>query len=152
MERRAFLKGTLAIATAVGLLRTTGHAVVAKPREAFAARSEMAVLTALFGDTRVIPGTAVTISAPLQAASNTAIPFKVSCDLHAVEMIAIVSADNRQPLKTYVSLFGANGYYSTRVKLERTSTVTAYVKAGGRLHAAATRIKINRGGYGVHFD
>jgi hypothetical protein len=57
-----------------------------------------------------------------------AVPYKVWCDLDGVEMIAIVTAKNRHPLNTYVSLFEADGYYSTRLRMEQTSTVTPMSK------------------------
>jgi predicted secreted protein len=152
MIRRSFLKGAISIAAGLSLLRPIESLPVPKPIDAFAARSVADVLRALFGDTRVIPGDAVKIEAPLQAVKNKAVPYKVSCDLNGVEIIAIVTANNLHPLNTYVSLFDADGYYSTRIRLEETSMVTAYVRAGGQLYSASTHIKVNRGGYGMHFN
>ena len=152
MKRRSFLKGTISIAVGLGLFRPIGSLAVPKSIDAFAARSVADVLRALFGDTRVIPSDAVKIEAPLQAMKNKAVPYKVTCDLNGVEMIAIVTANNMYPLNTYVILFDADGYYSTRIRMKETSMVTAYVKAGGQLYSASTHIKVNRGGYGMHFD
>ena len=152
MKRRSFLKGTISIAAGVGLLRPIGSLAVPEPMDSLTARSEMDVLRALFGDTRVIQSEAVKIEAPLQATKGKAIPFKVLCDLSEVEMIAILTANNRYPLNTYVRLFDADGYYSTRIRVEQTSMVTAYIKAGGELYSASTHVKVNRGGYGMHFD
>ncbi|MEN8133312.1 MAG: thiosulfate oxidation carrier protein SoxY [Pseudomonadota bacterium] len=151
MKRRSFLKGTLAIAAGFGLLRPIESLAAAEPVDAFAARSETDVLTALFENTRSTPSGAVKIKAPILAMPGKAIAFKVLCDLDGVEMIAIVTANNRHPLNTYVSLFDADGYYNTRLRLEQTSMVTAYVKTGGELYSASTYIKVSRGGYGMYF-
>jgi sulfur-oxidizing protein SoxY len=67
-------------------------------------------------------------------------------------MIAIVTRNSPAPLNTYVTLSDAEGYYSTRIRMERSSIVTAYVRASGQLYSASTYIKVNRGGYGMHFD
>ncbi|HXK55621.1 MAG: thiosulfate oxidation carrier protein SoxY [Gammaproteobacteria bacterium] len=152
MKRRSFLKGALSITAGIGLLRSPGSLAAPGPADAFAARSEESVLRILFGDARAIAGEAVRIVAPIQATRGKGTPFKVICDLNGVEMIAVVTGNNRFPLNTYVSLSGAEGYYSTRIRVERSSTVTAYVKAGGDLYSASTHIKVNRGGYGMHFE
>ena len=152
MKRRSFLTGTLSIATGIGLLMPVRSLAVPEPRDAFTARRERYVLRALFGDTQLKRSDAVKIEAPLQATKGKAIPFKVSCDLNVVEMIAILTANNRYPLNTYVSLFDADGYYSTRIRVEQTSIVTAYVKADGELYSASTHVKVNEGGYGMHFN
>ncbi len=151
MRRRSFFKGTLSIAAGVGLLRPIGSPAMSEPMDAFAARSKTDVLYALFGDTWAIPSGAVKIDAPIQAMQVRAILFKVWCDLDGVEMIAIVTANNRHPLNTYVSLFAAHGYYSTHLRIERTSIVTAYIKSGGELYSASTYIKMSLGGYGMYF-
>jgi predicted secreted protein len=150
MKRRSFLKGTISTVTGLGLLRPIVSQAAPEPIDAFSARSVADVLKALFVDTRVIPSDAVKIDAPLQATKGQAISYKVSCELGGVETIAIVTANNRHPLNTYVNLFDADGYYSTRIRLEQTSMVTAYIKTGSGLYSASTHIKVSRGGYGMH--
>lgn len=152
MKRRSFLAGTLSIAAGVGLLMPVKSLAVPESMDAFTARSERDVLRALFGDTRLKRSDAIKIDAPLQATKGKAIPFKLSCDLNEVEMIAILTVNNRYPLNTYVSLFDADGYYSTRIRVEQTSMVTACIKAGGELYSAYAHVKVNEGGYGMHFN
>jgi sulfur-oxidizing protein SoxY len=152
MKRRTFLQGTLSIVAGVGLLRPVGSLAVPEPMDAFTARSEMDVLRVLFGETKVMQSDAVKIEAPLQATGGKAIPVKVLCDLSKVDVIAVVTANNRYPLNTYVNLFDADGYYSTRIRVEQTSMVTACVRAGDALYSASTHVKVNHGGYGMHVD
>jgi sulfur-oxidizing protein SoxY len=152
MKRRSFLTGTLSLAAGISLLMPVRSLALPEPIDAFTTRSERDVLRALFGDTRFKRSDAVKIEAPLQATKGKAISFKVSCDLNEVEMIAILTENNRYPLNTYVSLFDADGYYSTRIRVEQTSMVTACIKAGGELYSASTRVKLNEGGYGMHFN
>lgn len=149
MKRRTFLKGVFSIAAALGMASPVESPAAPDPIDAFSAGSVADVLSALFGDSQVIPSDAVRIEAPLQATKGKAVSYKVSCDLNGVEMIAIVTANNRHPLNTYVSLFDADGYYSTRIKMEQTSMVTAYIKTGGGLYSASTHIKVSYGGYGM---
>lgn len=152
MKRRSFLQGTLAIAAGSGLLRPVACLASADLPDAFAARSEADVLTALFGSVDVLPGKDVRIDAPVQSMRDKATPIKVWCDLEKVSMIAIVTRYNPFPLNTYIRLFEAAGYYSTRVRLAQSSPVTAYVQADGRVYSATAQIKVTQGGYGMHVD
>jgi sulfur-oxidizing protein SoxY len=152
MKRRSFLQGTLAIAAGAGLLRPFASLASVDLPDAFAARSEADVLMALFGSTDALPGKDVRIEAPVQSMQDKATPIKVWCDLDEVTMIAIVTRRNPFPLNTYIRLFAAAGYYSTRIRLEQSSLVTAYVQAGGQVYSAAAQIKVTQGGYGMHVD
>jgi len=69
--------------------------------------------------------------------------------MDGVERIAVLTRNNRYPLNSIVRLQGAEGYYSTRVRIERSSPVLAYVKAGDKLYFAAGEVKLSRGGYGT---
>lgn len=152
MKRRSFLQGTLIIAVGAGLLRPVDSLALADPLDAFAARSEADVLRVLFGSARALPSQDVRIDAPVQSMQDKATPLKVWCDLDEVAMIAIVTQNNQYPLNTFVRLFSAAGYYSTRIRLEQTSPVTAYAQAGGRVYSASAQIKVSQGGYGMHVD
>lgn len=152
MKRRSFLQGSLVIAAGAGLLRSVDSLALAEPADAFSARSEADVVKALFGNSSVVPARDVRIEAPVQSMQDKATPLKVWCDLDDVAMIAIVTRHNRFPLNTFVRLFSAAGYYSTRIRLEQTSPVTAYVQAGDRVYSATAQIKVSQGGYGMHID
>jgi hypothetical protein len=79
MKRRSFLEGTISIAMFFGLLKPERSLAAVEPIAPFAARNEVDVIRALFGDARVIPGDAVRIAAPIQTTRGKGIPFKVSC-------------------------------------------------------------------------
>lgn len=152
MKRRTLLKGALALTAGSGLLGPIPSLALPETMEVFTATSEAQVLKTLFGEARPIPDGAVRIEAPIQAMQGKPVPVKVSCVLDHVSMIAIVTANNRYPLNTYVKLIKAGGYYSTRIRMEQSSMVTAYVMANGDLFSAAMHIKVNRGGYGMHYE
>jgi sulfur-oxidizing protein SoxY len=156
MKRRTFLRTTVAagLLAAGGIGSLFGSAAglaAARPTDAFAARSEADVVRALFGDLTATPSKAVRIiDAPYLAMRGIGVPLNVTCDLDGIETIAVVTRNNRQPLNTVIRFSGAEGYYRTRIKVERTSPVTVYVKADGRLYSASTTIKVTGGGYGIY--
>ena len=155
MQRRTLLKGTLAVgalamAARAGALGPARALVSAGPRDAFAAATEADAVRALFGNLRAVSDGALKIEAPLQVRDGQPVSVKVSTDLDSIEMIAVVTANNPNPLVTYVRVSGAVESYRTRIKVEKTSQVTAYVKAAGRLHSASAAVKVTAGGYGVN--
>lgn len=154
MKRRTFLKGTLAggvlaVASASGLLRPTEVLAAAWPKGAFDAQSEADAVKNLFGTSTAKASKAIRIKAPIQAENGRVVPYKVNAELANVESIAIVVQKNPRPLATSIELGpGTVGYYSTRIKMGKTSKVTAYVKAGGKLYSASKTIKVTVGGCG----
>jgi predicted secreted protein len=152
MKRRSFLQGSLVIAAGAGWLMPVPSRSSAVSPDAFVARSEVDVLTALFGSADALPSRDVKIEASVQSMRDKATPLKVWCDLDDVVTIAIVTRNNHFPLNTYIRLFAASGYYSTRIRLEQSSPVTAYVQAGERVYSASALIKVSQGGYGMHVD
>ena len=154
MKRRSFLQGTLAgsalaMAAGTGFLRSAEAPAAAGPVSAFAARSEADAVRSLFGAVEAMPSSAVRIKAPYVAIRGKGVPVKVWCTMDTVEVISVVAGNNRYPLTTLVNLSGADTYYSTRIRIEQNSPVTAYVKAGGRLYSASTTIRVTRGGFGM---
>jgi len=154
MKRRNFLKGTLAggvltVAAGSGLLRPTAVLAAEWPKGAFDAKSAEDAVKGLYGASSATDNAAVKLTAPLQAENGAVVPIKVDTGMAGVESIAIVVEKNPRPLATSVDLSGsATGYYSTRIKMGATSKVTAYVKAGGKLHTASTTVKVTVGGCG----
>lgn len=154
IQRRTFLRGTVALgavaaAAKAGALGPARPLVSAGPPDAFAAATEAEAVKALFGNLSATTDGALKIEAPLQV-SGQPVSVKVSTDLDGIEMIAIVAASNRHPLVTYVRVFGAIESYRTGIKVEKTSRLTAYVKAAGQLHSASATVKVTAGGYGVN--
>jgi sulfur-oxidizing protein SoxY len=152
-NRRTFLKGTLAggvvaVAAAAGLLKPTRVLAAAWPAGAFEAKSIDDALKGLYGASAVTDSTAVTIKAPLQAENGAVVPIAVSSKLPKIESIAILVKENATPLIASVALTGAEGFFSARMKMGKTSDVKVVVKSGGKLYVATQQIKVTVGGCG----
>lgn len=154
MKRRTFLKGSMAtsavaVAAAAGMLAPGRVLASAWPAAAFEADSEEAALKAFFGDAAVMDSGDVEIKAPLQAENGAVVPIKITTSLSDAESIAVVVAKNPSPHVTSLEIMdGAGGLYSSRIKMGATSPVSAYVKAGGKLHRATQEVKVTVGGCG----
>jgi sulfur-oxidizing protein SoxY len=151
--RRTFLKGTLAgslvaVAAGTGLLSPTRVLAAAWPAAAFDAKSLDDALKGLYGSPAAAASSAITIKAPIQAENGAVVPIAVSTTLPGVESIAILVAGNAQPLVASVALTGAEGYFSARMKMGKTSDVKVVVKSQGKLHQATQQIKVTVGGCG----
>jgi len=155
INRRTFLKGTVAggvvaVAAAAGLLQPTRVLAAAWPAAAFDAKSIDDALKGLYGSSATSPDAkGITIKAPLQAANGAVVPIAVSSSLPKVDSIAILVAGNPAPLVASVNLMnGAEGYFSARMKMGKTSNVQVVVRSQGKLHTASQEIKVTVGGCG----
>ena len=153
MKRRTFLKGTiassaLAVAAGAGLLRSGQVLAADWPAAAFAAKDLASATKEVFGSDGT-DSADIKIKAPLQAENGAVVPVKVETTLADVKSIAIMVAKNPTPLATKVDFSGdAVGYYSTRVKMGKTSDVVAYVNSGGKIMKASAMVKVTVGGCG----
>jgi sulfur-oxidizing protein SoxY len=153
ITRRTFLKGSLAggalaVAAAAGLLKPTRVLAASWPQAAFEAKGLDEALKGLYGSAAAADSTAITIKAPIQAENGAVVPIAVITSLPGVESIAILVKENAQPLVAVASLSGAEGYFSARMKMGKTSDVKVVVKAQGKLHTATQQIKVTVGGCG----
>jgi sulfur-oxidizing protein SoxY len=153
MHRRTFLKGTLGAATltvaaAAGLLAPARVLAAAWPKSAFEAKSMDDVAKALYGNAAGATSADIAIKAPIQAENGAVVPISVSTKLPKVDSIAILVKENPSPLVTSVELSGADGYYSARMKMGKTSDVKVYVRSDGKLYTATQQIKVTVGGCG----
>ena len=150
MNRRFFVKGMAACAAAFGLLKSVAALALEWPKAVFDTETEADAVKALFGDTPAEQSSEVAIKAPLQAENGAVVPIKVTTTLTDAETIAIMVEKNPAPFVTAVNLQPgtSGGLYSARIKMGQTSNVSAYVKAGGKLHMAAQEIKVTVGGCG----
>ena len=155
INRRTFLKGTVAggvvaVAAAAGLLQPTRVLAAAWPAAAFDAKSIDDALKGLYGSSATSPDAkGITIKAPLQAENGAVVPIAVSSSLPKVDSIAILVAGNPAPLVASVNLMnGAEGYFSARMKMGKTSNVQVVVRSQGKLHTASQEIKVTVGGCG----
>ena len=89
------------------------------------------------------------LKAPDIAENGAVVPVTVSSGIANVESIAIIVDDNPSPL-TAVFELGADAIadVSTRIKMGKTSTVLAVVKADGKLYGTQTEVKVTIGGCG----
>jgi sulfur-oxidizing protein SoxY len=123
-----------------------------QPRAAFQATDELEILRELFGSENAVPSDAITLEAPLQTMHGKGVPVTVRCTMDDIGLIAVMTRNNQQPLNTFVHLQGADGYYTTRIRLERTSPITACVRAGNTVYFASALVKVSHGGYGTHLE
>ncbi len=155
MKRRTFLRGAFAsgaltLAPVWGLLEPVSALATTRSNDAFQSTTESEVLLNLFGTANATPSDAVRIEMPLQSMYGKGAPIKVRCEMDDVDLIAILTRNNRYPLNSVLRLQGVNAYYSTRIRVERNSTIVVYVMAGDSLYSATAEVKVSHGGYGTH--
>ena len=152
-NRRVLLKSTLAvgatgIAISAGLL-TPKSVLAAWPKAAFEAKDAKAALEASLGSSSMTESGDIKLKAPDIAENGAVVPITVTSNIDNTESISVVVAENGTPLAATFNL-GANtkGFVSTRIKMAKTSDVTAVVKAGGKLYSTKKNVKVTIGGCG----
>jgi sulfur-oxidizing protein SoxY len=152
-NRRVLLKGTFAagatgIAISAGLL-TPKAVLAAWPKAAFEAKDANAALEASLGSSTTTESADVKLKAPDIAENGAVVPITVTSDIANTEAISIVVKENGTPLAATFNLGATTkGVVSTRIKMGKTSDVTAVVKAGGKLYSASKNVKVTIGGCG----
>jgi sulfur-oxidizing protein SoxY len=152
-NRRVLLKGTLAagatgIAISAGLL-TPKAVLAAWPKAAFEAKDSKAALEASLGSSATTESGDIKLKAPDIAENGAVVPVTVTSDIANTEAISIVVAENGTPLAATFNLGPTTtGFVSTRIKMGKTSDVTAVVKAGGKLYSTSKNVKVTIGGCG----
>jgi sulfur-oxidizing protein SoxY len=153
MKRRIFLKGSL-VTGALGAAVSTGllvprAALAAWSKEAFEAKDINSALSSLLGSSDLAASDKIKIKAPDIAENGAVVPISVSTTIDGVESINLLVEKNQQPLAaSFVLGAGALGDVSTRIKMGKTSSVVAVVKAGGKLHSTGKEVKVTIGGCG----
>jgi len=153
MQRRSFLKGTLAgsaVAVAVGAGLLSPRTVLAAwPKAAFEAKNVEDAMNKLFGSANNTPSGDIKIKAPDIAENGAVVPVSISTSLGKVDSIAVIAEKNGTPLASNFKL-GANAIpnVSTRIKMGKTSDVIAVVKANGKAYSARKNVKVTIGGCG----
>jgi sulfur-oxidizing protein SoxY len=154
MKRRTFLKGALAgsvlaVAAGTGLLRPSRVLAADWPQGAFGSKNIADALKNLYGDENPAESGDIEIKAPLQAENGAKVPVTVQTKLPNVESIDILVKENVQPLSGRAMLSAAAaGFFSTRIKMGKSSDVHAVVKADGKLYTTKMNIKVTVGGCG----
>jgi sulfur-oxidizing protein SoxY len=153
MKRRIFLKGSLAtgaagMAISAGLL-TPRMVLAAWPKSAFEAKTVDDAVNNLFGSSTLSGSDKIKIKAPDIAENGAVVPISVTTDIAGAESISVIVEKNATPLVASFALgTGTEGYVSTRIKMGKTSSVLAIVKAGDKLHSASKEVKVTIGGCG----
>jgi sulfur-oxidizing protein SoxY len=152
IQRRTFLKSTVAAAVlgVVGgsLLKPIKALAAEWPKAAFDSKKMEDALQSLYGTTQTTASAAIKVKAPPVAENGATVPVSVTADMPNVESIAIFVEKNPQPLAASISLNGADGFFSTQIKMGQTSPVHFVVKAGGKLYSTKAEIKVTAGGCG----
>jgi len=153
MKRRIFLKGSLAtgaigMAASAGLL-TPRASLAAWSKDAFDAKDVNSALSGLFGSSDLSGSEKIKIKAPDIAENGAVVPVSVTTDISGAESISILAEKNATPLTaSFVLGAGTEGYVSTRIKMGKTSSVIAVVKANGKLYSTGKEVKVTIGGCG----
>jgi sulfur-oxidizing protein SoxY len=152
-KRRVLLKSTLAagatgIAISAGLL-TPKAVLAAWPKAAFEAKDANAALEAALGSSASTESGDIKMKAPDIAENGAVVPITVTSDIDGSESISIVVKENGTPLAASFNMGpDTAAFVSTRIKMAKTSDVTAVVKAGGKLYSASKNVKVTIGGCG----
>ena len=152
-NRRVLLKGTFAagatgIAISAGLL-TPKAVLAAWPKAAFEAKDSKSALQAAYGSSSTAESSDIKLKAPDIAENGAVVPITITSNIANTESISIVVAKNAMPLAATFNLGATTkGFVSTRIKMGKTSDVTAVIKAGGKLYSTSKNVKVTIGGCG----
>ena len=118
------------------------------PEEAFKQKGEADAIKALYGKTAE-PSDKVKLDAPEIAENGAVVPISVATTLTDVTTISFLVADNPNALAaSYIIPPGTNPAVANRIKMAKTSNVTAIIEAGGKLYSATKEVKVTVGGCG----
>jgi sulfur-oxidizing protein SoxY len=147
MTKRAFLKGSIALLAVAALPRTLWAA--AWPTKAFDATEMNAGLRDLFG-TDVLPASdKITQKVPEIAENGAVVPVSIKTSLENVESISIVVEKNPRPIVANFEIpAGTLTDISSRIKMAKTSDVTAVIKTSNGIYSTARQVKVTIGGCG----
>jgi len=153
-SRRLILKGVSRVAlTGLGILPFGPMPALAAandkwPEDAFKAKGQADAIKALYGKSAE-PSDKVKLDAPEIAENGAVVPVSVSTTLTDVTSISFLVADNPSALAASYNIpAGTNPSVANRLKMAKTSTVTALVEAGGKLYSASKEVKVTVGGCG----
>jgi sulfur-oxidizing protein SoxY len=150
--RRLILKGAGLVAL-VGLGNLPFSVALAAandkwPEAAFTQKSEADAIKSLYGKTAE-PSDKVKLDAPEIAENGAVVPISVATTLSDVTSISILVAENPNALAaSYTIPPGTLPSVANRLKMAKTSNVTAIVEAGGKLYSATKEVKVTVGGCG----
>ncbi|MGY4255155.1 sulfur-oxidizing protein SoxY [Bradyrhizobium sp. USDA 4516] len=152
--RRMVLKGA-GVAALIGLgvipfdvPRALAAANDKYPEDAFKQKNEADAIKALYGKTAE-PSDKIKMDAPEIAENGAVVPISATTTLADVTSISFLVSENPISLvASYRIPAGTLPTVSNRIKMAKTSNVTAIVEAGGKLYSAKKEIKVTVGGCG----
>ncbi|MBR0786856.1 thiosulfate oxidation carrier protein SoxY [Bradyrhizobium iriomotense] len=118
------------------------------PNEAFKQKNEADAIKALYGKTAE-PSDKVKLDAPEIAENGSVVPISVTTTLDKVTSISFFVAENPFALAaSYKIPDGTLPGVANRLKMAKTTNVTAIVEADGKLYSATKEVKVTVGGCG----
>ena len=151
--RRLILQGAASVAL-LGLgnlpFAAPAHAAANDkyPEEAFKQKSEADAIKALYGKTAE-PSDKIKLDAPEIAENGGVVPISVTTTLDKVTSISFFVAENPSALAaSYKIPDGTVPSVANRLKMAKTTNVTAIVEADGKLYSATKEVKVTVGGCG----
>jgi sulfur-oxidizing protein SoxY len=153
--RRLVIKGAVA-GSFVGLgiagsgfpMRAQAADATKWPKDAFAQKTEADAIRVLYQKSPE-PSDKVRLDAPEIAENGAVVPISVSSTLTDVTSISILVAENPFPLTAHYRFpAGTSPLAGSRLKMAKTSKVTALVESGGKIYSATKEVKVTVGGCG----
>lgn len=150
LSRRGFFTTFAKSVGYVALVASLPQLVWAKWNEkAFTANNLATAIKARYGDLKIEESAEVKLKAPAIAENGAVVPIKVKTTLADVKSISLFVKDNPAPLTTTLNLGPSSiADIQIRIRMGKTSEVTAIVDAGGKLYKASQQVKVTIGGCG----
>ena len=152
--RRLILKGAATVAL-IGLGNLPFDAMPALaaandkwPEDAFKQKGVADAIKSLYGKAAEVSDK-VKLDAPEIAENGAVVPISVTTTLDSVTSISFLVSDNPNALAaSYQIPPGTLPNVANRLKMAKTSTVTAIVESAGKLYSATKEVKVTVGGCG----
>ena len=152
--RRLVLKGAGSVALVglghvpLGFVPAFAAANDKYPEDAFKQKGEADAIKSLYGKTAEASDK-VKLDAPEIAENGAVVPISVTTTLENVTSISFLVSENPSALAaSYQIPPGTMTSIANRLKMAKTSNVTAIVEAGGKLYSATKEVKVTVGGCG----
>ncbi len=118
------------------------------PEDAFKQKGDADSIKALYGKAAEASDK-VKLDAPEIAENGAVVPISVSTTLEGVTTISFLVSENPNALAaSYQIPEGTLPSVANRLKMAKTTKVTAIVEAGGKLYSASKEVKVTVGGCG----
>jgi sulfur-oxidizing protein SoxY len=153
VTRRLILKGASSVALIGlgGVSLQPGAALAANdkyPEDAFKQKSDADAIKSLYGKAAEASDK-VKLDAPEIAENGAVVPVSVTTTLANVASISFFVSENPNALAaSYVIAEGTMPSVANRLKMQKTSNVTAIVESEGKLYSATKEVKVTVGGCG----